>query len=477
MEVILFSDGGARPNPGYSGAGFFASDSEEQAHIWWKSFPSLTGTNNTAELEAALGAFKKANELGWKKVLLRPDSQYTIGALDNREKYKANDFTTGGEPIKNVDIIKALIDEVDKFLATGGKYATQWVKGHSGIVENERADQMATRGVIAAQKGKAVEVYETTPLKKYDKFKSADYDRLFDSSHMYFTIAKLMGADDRHVYFTGHHGKDDSDADKKGKVDTSFGKTLPEAVQCILFMKKPSEVVDIAIREQLCLSPNTGTMPYIINLAQLHSPKTHHEITAYDGLYLHIDKKMSQRGEQVMVDTWGNKVARLHNPPKLGMLAMSKMEHLGAECEKYLVGKPHRYQETDVTDLLFTLEEKKLKNKTVEELQVSSDLLTKGVVTAKVKYLPDSDETIEVRLNIAHELYTTNGMRSLRKDNPKVKVLTWTSGELGVRYLLHFSTDTGDAFRMPVASNLVFTKPKPQQLSSIVSKKKTKKKK
>lgn len=477
MKVVVFTDGGARPNPGPSGAGFYAIDDAEQCHVWWKSFVSTSTTNNTAELEAGVGAFKYAIQNDWKEVLIRPDSQYLIGTLKSRKQNQASDFMRGpGDPVPNAELIKVLYEQCEAFMAKGGKYATQWVKGHSGHKENEIADQMATRGVIAAQKGVDVEEYFTVPVKKYDKFPSAKYDRLFDTSHCYFNTPKLKTESGLHVYLTGHHGKDDTDAIDKDKVDTSFGKAIQEAVISILFMKEPHEVLDKTIKEQLKLCPNNYSLPYILSLSQLHSPKTFNEASTYDCLYMHMKSEYHKKNQKIMCDSYGNRVSRLHSPPKLGMLAMANMEDRAAEFEEYLNGNLGNFTVTDVTDKIFVTETKQLKKKTVEELVVEPTLLTKSVTTVSAGYASRAGvDYVDVRLNIAHELFTTNGMRSLRKDNPKVKILTWPRGDLGVCYAVHFETDNGHAFRMPTHSNLIFIDPEPQTLKQRKSSRKKKK--
>jgi len=68
--------------------------------------------------------------------------------------WKARGWKTASkEPVKNADLWRAL-DEAQ----TRHQVKWLWVRGHSGHVENERADALARRGVDAVRKtGKAVE--------------------------------------------------------------------------------------------------------------------------------------------------------------------------------------------------------------------------------------------------------------------------------------------------------------------------------
>jgi ribonuclease HI len=83
------------------------------------------------------------------------DSQYVQkGISEWIHGWKARGWVTAGKtPVKNADLWRAL-DEI----AARHKPEWHWVKGHAGHVENERADELARRGVEAARRaGKTVQ--------------------------------------------------------------------------------------------------------------------------------------------------------------------------------------------------------------------------------------------------------------------------------------------------------------------------------
>lgn len=468
MKIVIFSDGGARPNPGPSGAGFYAEADDGTAYLWWRSMPGLDETNNRGELLAGVKAFEKSKELGVTELTLRPDSEYVINATEKVKIYEANNFMLNKEPMKNQDLIKDLHKAVTEFTGSKGKFKLDWVKGHSGVHGNEVADRMATRGVIAAQKGKQVEEFIKTTVKKIAKPKSADYDRLFSNSHLYFNTLGLQTESGRYIYFTGHHGKDDTDALEKGKVDTSFGKTLPEAVWCLVYAKERNVLVDTVIKEQLTITPNTRNVPYIMNLAQAFTPRSYEEIMDYGGLYLSMCTKAKRLGENILVDTYGNRISRTPPYPKLGQLTMSKLEGEALRFEDYLTGKSTDFTVTDITDKIFEEKEIVLKKKTKTEVIVKEEIIQKGVVVVDAPYkdATGKPKSTQIRLTVAHDLYSTNALRAFRKNPIKVKLLTWTVGHLTLGYALHFETTTGDAIRFPTASNTVLIAPSKRMLKA-----------
>ena len=99
-------------------------------------------TNNRMELKAvieALGALK-----GPCEIVLHTDSQYVMkGMTEWIRGWKAKGWKTASkEPVKNADLWR----ELDA-LCSQYKIRWVWVRGHSGHDGNERADQLANKGV------------------------------------------------------------------------------------------------------------------------------------------------------------------------------------------------------------------------------------------------------------------------------------------------------------------------------------------
>lgn len=123
--VCLFTDGASSGNPGPSGIGVVMRYGTHTKEI---SKPIGIATNNIAELEAIrIGLMEiKKNDL---PVRIYTDSSYAQGVLALGWKAKKNQ-----KLIKSIQELIAAFNDI-KFIK---------VKGHSGMVENERADLLAT---------------------------------------------------------------------------------------------------------------------------------------------------------------------------------------------------------------------------------------------------------------------------------------------------------------------------------------------
>jgi ribonuclease HI len=77
-------------------------------------------------------------------VLLVTDSQYVMKGINEwMANWKKRGWKTAAkEPVKNADLWKELDEQVNRH-----KVTWKWVRGHIGHHGNERADQLANRGV------------------------------------------------------------------------------------------------------------------------------------------------------------------------------------------------------------------------------------------------------------------------------------------------------------------------------------------
>ncbi|MBX3680710.1 ribonuclease HI [Cognatazoarcus halotolerans] len=150
QSVDIYTDGACSGNPGPGGWGAILRSGGQEKEIWGGE-PSTT--NNRMEMMAVI----KALSLLKRPVRVRvfTDSQYVQKGISEWIKgWKARGWMTAGKtPVKNADLWKALDNVVQSH-----QIEWLWVKGHAGHPENERADELARRGVDAARSaGKTVE--------------------------------------------------------------------------------------------------------------------------------------------------------------------------------------------------------------------------------------------------------------------------------------------------------------------------------
>ncbi len=135
MKVVIYSDGGADPNPGIGGwAAVLRSGKHERV---------LTGnapdtTNNRMELTAAIEALRALKRPS--QVEFHTDSEYVRrGITEWIDKWAANKWVhKGGRPVANADLWRQLQPLVKKH-----DIEWHWVKGHAGNPMNERVDTLA----------------------------------------------------------------------------------------------------------------------------------------------------------------------------------------------------------------------------------------------------------------------------------------------------------------------------------------------
>ena len=149
-DIDIYTDGACSGNPGPGGWGAILRSGGKEKEIWGGE-PHTT--NNRMELLAVIRALQLLKRPVQARV--HTDSQYVQKGISEWIKgWKARGWKTAAKaPVKNADLWR----ELD---AEAAKHEVQWlwVKGHAGHAENERADELARRGVDATRRaGKAVE--------------------------------------------------------------------------------------------------------------------------------------------------------------------------------------------------------------------------------------------------------------------------------------------------------------------------------
>ncbi|MBK6973620.1 MAG: ribonuclease HI [Sterolibacteriaceae bacterium] len=139
LEVEIFTDGACSGNPGPGGWGAILRAGGKERELFGGE-PQTT--NNRMELTAvirALAALKRP-----VRARVWTDSQYVQkGISEWIGGWKARGWKTAAKaPVKNVDLWREL-DE----LAAQHDVDWCWVRGHAGHPENERADELARRGI------------------------------------------------------------------------------------------------------------------------------------------------------------------------------------------------------------------------------------------------------------------------------------------------------------------------------------------
>jgi ribonuclease HI len=138
-EVVIYTDGACSGNPGPGGWGAVLRYGKVKKEL--HGGDPVT-TNNRMELMAAIQALEALNRPA--NVKLYTDSKYLLDGITKWIKgWQRNGWKTSAkQPVKNADLWQRLTEATD-----GHDVTWTWVKGHAGDPGNERADELARRGI------------------------------------------------------------------------------------------------------------------------------------------------------------------------------------------------------------------------------------------------------------------------------------------------------------------------------------------
>jgi len=135
-QVTIYTDGACLGNPGPGGYGAVLLYGPHRREI---SGGFRLTTNNRMEIMAVIAALELLKEQC--RVTLHSDSQYVVNAMTQgwARRWKANGWKRNQrEEAVNPDLWERLLDLCDQH-----QVEFQWLRGHSGVDENERCDQLA----------------------------------------------------------------------------------------------------------------------------------------------------------------------------------------------------------------------------------------------------------------------------------------------------------------------------------------------
>ena len=138
-RVTIYTDGACSGNPGPGGWGAILIAGGHRKEL---SGGAAETTNNRMELMAAIEALEAIKKPG--AVDLNTDSVYMRDGITKWiHGWKRNGWRTADKkPVKNVDLWQRLEGAVARHQVNW-----QWLKGHAGDAENERADELAREGM------------------------------------------------------------------------------------------------------------------------------------------------------------------------------------------------------------------------------------------------------------------------------------------------------------------------------------------
>lgn len=140
--VVIHTDGACRGNPGPGGWGAVLEHQSRERELY--GYEPET-TNNRMELMAIIQALETLKRPC--RVRAITDSQYVMkGVTEWMAGWKKRGWRTASrKPVANRDLWERLDAAMQRH-----EIEWEWVRGHTGHAGNERADQLANRGIDEA---------------------------------------------------------------------------------------------------------------------------------------------------------------------------------------------------------------------------------------------------------------------------------------------------------------------------------------
>ena len=143
-DLFAYTDGACSGNPGPGGWGVLLVAKTQGEVVKEKELfgGQENATNNQMELFAAISALEALDRPSQIKIIT--DSSYVKdGVTQWLENWKKNKWKTASKkPVKNAELWRRL-DQARSM----HQVKWEWVKGHAGHQENERADELARKGM------------------------------------------------------------------------------------------------------------------------------------------------------------------------------------------------------------------------------------------------------------------------------------------------------------------------------------------
>lgn len=396
-------------------------------------------TNNTAELSAAIKGFEIAKQHSVKNLTMWMDSEYVRKGLTQYvNKWIANGWTkVDGNPVANRDYWENLLALKTDYTKSGGKLALQWIKGHSGDIGNDKADENSVLG--GGTKGTAPTMVVTEPG-AIEKLKKTVVNPLILESRLLCSVGK-------HVKPTGYYymynlgrmhtygGKPrDTKLDKLVKADLLLGRRISEATLGVYKSKEPEEYLDSVIQMHSDAFGGEMDQLAIINLSAAFSKVARHKIETIGvaGLQQYPENNILATSDFVLV-------SKTLEPPRLAFQAVSAFGILQRQLDDFLSGDPGASVDViDVTSSFFeTIEGKKPVHRLLKTITSSTPSID---ITLDYK-----GHKIKVKLVVGIDIPARNQLARIGAGEAKVSVLISASGPNAYTFSTVFNTDDGDA--------------------------------
>lgn len=469
--AVVYTDGSARPNPGFFGSGVHGytymptdeKNKETKIGVWvatekgyvlqrdleaadtktvcvlnyFESFAAseYEGTNNLGEIGAVSLFFEAFPEIVEQvgQLYILADSQYTLNGLNHWVAgwMKNNWFTGQGVPVKNREAWETAYGHVARFKARG-QIELAWVHGHNDDLGNVKADYLAGIATNHSTGGHATKFVKTFDPLRYHKA-DVEMHPLLGLKRIYFNTDpdfNTLG-----VYY------------QTGSPEIT-GKRTPDATFSVVELVNPDPILEQVFQAQYQTPSDYNSIVYL-KIDRIRSADVFPWLRDHGCFCLNKDKR------NMNLNFLDKKPITLEiRPGELPLRTVDVLNHLeevlGKFKKEYLVDGSFepgalQYRIHDVTEHFYDLGSKKVGKNQVETKTLKPEFKV-GIRSTEVLVNEDvHGDMVDFKLPLVFmdDIPGRNTLKRLEELDPKVFLITWRESE----HLLRYSTvvQTSDA--------------------------------
>lgn len=484
-SMVVYSDGSARPNPGFVGWGFhgyiykdivpkkgsgnvshfpsnsgYISKSNKKdsanhevtpvSYIDGYGCRTEHGSNNLAELLAVNTAIQIAKDKKVNNLLVRTDSEYVRKGIEHYSHgwIKNNWVKADGTLVANNGVWKNVLVNLENLRADGCKFKIEWVSGHTDsqnnnlsdkyVLGNVLADKLACIGMLNSTNGESrTHITYTSP----EGYWKTDINKhpFFSHKRMYFNTLR-----NSHIpgeYYIGDHGKEDDMLGKK-MSDGSYG---------VIQLKQPDPVVEY-IRDQQTFITGDEDAIVMIRLDELFKSSTYKYIENYGKCS--FTRPNPNRLDLRTIEK--EPLTRELRPPMLAMRAIESLSVLKSILIDYKNNVQEGYTTIDITDSFYNKEIIVKKKESIVKCTLKPNInSTFTSLDLNVK-LNNSDCKVIITLGI--DMPGRNTLKSIESENVKISLVMWKQSEEAYRFAIVIENGEDYGVWAGFYSNIIFTK-------------------
>lgn len=482
--IVIYTDGSARPNPGYTGSGlhgyrYVPAEKFSKAGKWLitdKGYlsekevenleakpvlptayfdayvPSLQqGTNNLAEILAPCILFEHFAEhvVEAKELHVVSDSKLMIeGITQWVHNWRANQWMTGsGSPVKNREAWERLDFHIRRF-SEENNVSFRWVLGHDEDYGNTKADCLASIGTAVSTKQSDTPYVQVSQPQGYHKHEVVVHD-LLSLKRIYFNSDREYNTPGTY-YQTGWAGN-----------EFIVGKRVGDSYFSVVQLKTPDPLIEKIFDHQAELNQGDNSVMYL-KLDRLRNPVVHQYLREHGMHVLNRDRRNLNLN---FLD--GKPVTFEVRPGELPLRAIDILANLEEMLEHFNNGylKPgaapfgnDRIQLFDITDHFYEKVEKKKGKETILVTNLKKDFVP-GMLHTEISFEAETVQgkrEFKRKLLFNEDLPNRNVLKRIEIEVPSLYLLSWQESDNSLRYSVLVHTETALAIWSSHFSNLVY---------------------